>query len=94
MTPERREKLVQLYKSWKEIVELHQKMGNRVLALCSHPDATPEQIMEAVAGYRRAAEGLRSKYAVTHKAMREDFRLATVFDQLPKPFFTQTKETV
>ena len=50
MTPEKRKKLLL---SWRDLCNLSKSMEVKLLQLARHPEATPEQIAEAVAAYKR-----------------------------------------
>jgi len=50
MTPEKRKKILL---SWRDVCNLSKGMEVKLLQLARHPEATPEQIAEAVATYRR-----------------------------------------
>lgn len=49
----------QLYKSWRELVLLKTKMGEAVLEICGHPEATHEDVAKAVAKYCAVVQMLR-----------------------------------
>lgn len=50
MTPEKRKKLLLL---WRDVCNPSKDMERKLLQLVRHPEATPEQIAEAVAAYKR-----------------------------------------
>jgi hypothetical protein len=50
MTDEKRKKILL---SWRDLCNLSKDMERKLLQLARHPEATPEQIAEAVATYRR-----------------------------------------
>lgn len=50
MTPEKRKKILL---SWRDVCYSSKGMERKLLQLVRHPDATPEQIAEAVAAYKR-----------------------------------------
>lgn len=50
MTDEKRKKLLLL---WRDVCNPSKDMERKLLQLVRHPEATPEQIAEAVAAYKR-----------------------------------------
>ena len=66
-----KEKAYSLYKSWRQIVQLKEKMGATILELVTHPDATPEQIMEPAMRYRKLVNDLRENRQVIVDALHK-----------------------
>ena len=60
----------QLYKSWRELVTLKEKMGNTVLQVCEHPDATPEDLMNAASKYAAVVKMLRDHKPTMLEALK------------------------
>lgn len=48
-----------LYETWTRMVENRTRLGQTVLELLQHPDATPEQILSASERYRRVSLSMR-----------------------------------
>lgn len=60
----------QLYKSWRELVTLKEKMGNTVLQVCEHPDATPEDLVNAAFKYATVVKMLRKHKPTMLEALK------------------------
>jgi hypothetical protein len=60
----------QLYKSWRELALLKTKMGDTVLQVCEHPDATPEDLMNAATKYAAVVKMLRDHKPVMLDALK------------------------
>lgn len=65
----RRQKLEELYRSWKEMVQLKEKMGRTILELAAHPDGTIEHIAQALPPYKALVAKLRAHKPVIVKAL-------------------------
>lgn len=65
----RRQKLEELYRSWKEMVQLKEKMGRTILELAAHPDGTVEHLAEAMPPYKAIVAKLREHKPVIVKAL-------------------------
>lgn len=60
----------QLYKSWRELVLLKTKMGETVLQVCEHPDATPEDLVNAAVKYAAVVKMLRKHKPTMLEALK------------------------
>ena len=59
-----------LYTSWRELVVLKTKMGDTVLQVCEHPDATPEDLVNAAFKYAAVVQTLRKHKPVMLEALK------------------------
>lgn len=60
--------IIELGKSWTTIYAHHQKLRNTVLQMIAHPEATDDQIQEAVRTYRSTTISLRKVHKRTVEA--------------------------
>ena len=65
----RRDKLEELYRTWRDLVKTKEKMGATMLELLSHPDGTLEHIAEAAPRYKDIVARLRAHKPVIVKAL-------------------------
>lgn len=78
------EVITEVYKSWKNLNELHKKAEQTLLKLISHPDATDEQIVAAsrVRGYAGASQNAISHKIVDILSKQNSTRASMMVDQV------------
>lgn len=67
------EKLLELGNTWLTLVLNKEKMGRTILELVAHPDATPEQLSEALPRYKEVVGNLRKHRPVILEALDKGY---------------------
>lgn len=77
-------KLWALYKSWDALVKHKEKMGQTILELVAHPEATPQDIERVVPQYRDIVGKLRAHKPVILKALDKggSWRVHNAYDNV------------